>query len=112
MFLNIVNDDYCKPSTSNKRSNSCLNEKVNGKHWKGTTSSSREFDQDFLMSGFHYEVASLGSGNDTACMGGDGVDNLQELKKVFMNIVDPEFYASTCNKMTFSISSNPNKGII
>jgi curved DNA-binding protein CbpA len=108
MFLNIVNDDYCKPSTSNKRSNSCLSGKVDGKHWKGTTSSSCEFDQDFLMNGFHSEVASLGSDNDTSCMGGDGVDSLQELKQVFMNIVDPEFYASACSKMTFSISSNQN----
>lgn len=109
MFLNIVNDDYCKPSTSNKRPNTCLNGKVDGKHWKGTTSSTCEFNQDFLMSGFHSEVASLGSGNDTTYIGADGVDSLQEeLKQVFMNIVDPEFYPSACSKMTFSISSSQN----
>lgn len=100
MFLNIVNDDYCKPSTSNKRSSSCLNGTVAGKHQKGATSSSCEFNEDFLMSGLR---------SDTACIGGDGVDSLQDLKEVFMNIVDPEFYASPCtSKMTFSMSSNQN----
>lgn len=100
MFLNIVNDDYCKPSTSNKRSSSCLNGTVAGKHQKGAISSSCEFNEDFLMSGLR---------SDTACTGGDGVDSLQDLKEVFMNIVDPEFYASPCtSKMTFSMSSNQN----
>lgn len=100
MFLNIVNDDYCKPSTSNKRSSSCLNGTVAGKHQKGATSSSCEFNQDFLMSVLR---------SDTACIGGDGVDNLQDLNEVFMNIVDPEFYAAPCtSKMTFSMSSNQN----
>lgn len=99
MFLNIVNDDCCKSSTSNKRSSSCINGTVAGKYQKGT-SSSCEFNQDFLMGSFH---------SDTACIGGDGVDSLQELKEVFMNIVDPEFYASPCtSKMTFSMSSSQN----
>lgn len=110
MFLNIVDADPHKPGSSNKRSSACLSEKTEEKLWMSMPSSaSGSQNDDFFMGGFSSGGAPVGIGSNGYCTSGDGVDSLQELKQMFMSIVDPEFYSSGCSSIKASIASFSQK---
>uniref|UniRef100_A0A0D6R8G5 J domain-containing protein n=1 Tax=Araucaria cunninghamii TaxID=56994 RepID=A0A0D6R8G5_ARACU len=105
MFLNIIGDDGHKQHISNKRSSDCPSEKVTGIPWNDVPNSTHEFkNQDFFRSGLHSEATAVGSENSNSFGMGDDVDS-QELKQMFMSMVDPGFYASVCSTKTSGESS-------